>query len=51
MGRIEALEERVRLLEGSVEAMASVVNKILGDFYDPEVVEKLDKLACYGEEE
>lgn len=50
MERIEQLENRVAQLEDLVGALTTVVNKLLEDIYEPEFMEKIDKLARYGKE-
>lgn len=49
MSKVEELEKRIVALESAMEAVIAVSNKILDDFYEPEFVHKLDKLAEYGE--
>ena len=50
MDEFSALEKRVSILEDTVEALSSVIRKLLNDMYEPEFVEKIDKLVNYGKE-
>ena len=50
MGKVEQLENRVAQLEDIVGALTVVTNKLLEDVYEPEFMEKIDKLAIYGKE-
>ena len=50
MEKIEQLENRVSQLEDIVGALTVVVNTLLDDVYEPEFIEKVDKLARYGKE-
>jgi len=45
MAKVQELEERIAALEGVVEALAVVINKIMEDVYEPEFVQKIDMLA------
>ena len=50
MGKVEELENRVAQLEDIVGALTVVVNTLMEDVYEPEFIEKVDKLARYGKE-
>lgn len=46
MDRIDELEARVFRLESAVMAVVDVVNKLIEDMFEPEFVQKIDKLAA-----
>ena len=48
MDKVSELERRVTDLESSMEACMGVLKKLIRDFYEPEFVEKIDKLVDYG---
>lgn len=50
MEGIDELRKRVDALEDKMNAVLDVVNVLVEKVYDPCVVEKLDKLADYGNE-
>lgn len=50
MDKITSLEKRVGVLEEIVGSLTVVVNKLMEDIYEPEFMEKIDKLARYGKE-
>ena len=45
------LEVRVRNLEERLDAVITVVNKLMEDIFEPEYLEKIDRLVDYGEGE
>ena len=50
MDKVTSLEKRVEVLEEIVGSLTVVVNKLMEDIYEPEFMEKIDKLARYGKE-
>ena len=50
MSKIEEIEERLDALEKSMDAVIDVLNRLIEDVFEPEFVQKIDKLAKYEQE-
>ena len=48
MGELEILRQRIDTLEEKVEALLEVVNHLVEVIYEPEFVNKIDKLVKNG---
>ena len=50
MGKIDEIRMRMDRIEERLDAVICVVNKLIEDIYEPEFVQKIDRLAAYVEE-
>lgn len=50
MGTIDEIRTRMDRIEERLDAVICVVNKLMEDIYEPEFVQKIDRLAAYVEE-
>ena len=50
MGIIDEIRTRMDRIEERLDAVICVVNKLMEDIYEPEFVQKIDRLAAYVEE-